>query len=567
MIEHDEERPVMRIDTDLARASQQANWSWSIFCSVIAFIACMVVMITPLERRVGTTLLAPLPTSRWLATLGAWLPANFHWLPNTRDSFVSTNNLEFLFLVALAFVIYGLAALLLFRLPANANYRGIQRLIWAVTVVAGLLLVFAPAMLSHDLFVYADYGHTLVIYHANLYFVPPATISHDQITQLDDWRTSTAAYGPFWLYISALIAIVAGNHPLRYIMAFRLLGLAAHLANTWLVLRILRTSGRSPRIVTLGVLLYALNPLALLESCMGAHNDTIMVTFILLGILLSMRAEQRGFTYFTSYAPPAIAFTLAVLIKFTSIPLILFFLALLARKSILASPALALHHKSQVWQSALFKILLAGLLCAGLVLLFYTPFWLGHRLTAILLSFSAPPSAWLAENSILRAAQGWIHLHSLSARNSWMYRPLVLLSNHLTWTILNLIVLPCATLFGIVRLWHSPTPHTFTLAALVTFGALLLVTPWFFAWYVIWLVALAAVLLTRPGNPAQYALIAFALAFSICAFFSYVGNGSALLSNSGFQQCLRTFGIPVLVFLIVLLIEWRWLHQKGFFAE
>ncbi len=73
MIEPDEERPVMTIDTDLARASQQANWSWSIFCSVIAFIACIVVMITPLERRVGTTLLAPLPTSRWLAILGAWL--------------------------------------------------------------------------------------------------------------------------------------------------------------------------------------------------------------------------------------------------------------------------------------------------------------------------------------------------------------------------------------------------------------------------------------------------------------------------------------------------------------
>src|SRR5258708_25163970 len=157
MIEHDEERPVMRIDTDLARASQQANWSWSIFGSVIVFTACMVVMIPPLERRVGTTLLAPLPTSRWLATLGAWLPANFHWLPNTRDSFVSTNNLEFLFLVALAFVIYGLAALLLFRLPANANYRGIQRLISPVTIVAGLLLVFAPAIPPHLLFFYSYY--------------------------------------------------------------------------------------------------------------------------------------------------------------------------------------------------------------------------------------------------------------------------------------------------------------------------------------------------------------------------------------------------------------------------
>ncbi len=244
-----------------------------------------------------------------------------------------------------------------------------------------------------------------------------------------------------------------------------------------------------------------------------------------------------------------------MLIKFTSFPLLLFFLALVACKSIYAS---ALRFDWQVWRTALLKVSLAGLLCATIILLFYAPFWIGHSPVAILASFSAPPSASQAENSVLRAAQGLVHVADLSMRNSWWYGIVVLLSNHLTWVILDLIVLASCMLFGIIRLWHSPMVHTLTLVALVTLGALLLVTPWFFAWYVIWLVALAAVLLVKPGgNPGQYALIAFALAFSASAFFSYQVNGLPLLSNAGFLACLRIFGIPGLVFLSVFFLVQR----------
>src|SRR5258708_31746199 len=108
MIEPDEERPVMTIDTDLARASQQANWSWSIFCSVIAFIACIVVMITPLERRVGTNFLATLPTPPWLATFWGCLPPQFFSLSNARDSFVSSYKPPLLFLFPLPFFFFSL---------------------------------------------------------------------------------------------------------------------------------------------------------------------------------------------------------------------------------------------------------------------------------------------------------------------------------------------------------------------------------------------------------------------------------------------------------------------------
>ncbi|HLL80349.1 MAG TPA: hypothetical protein VKT25_12665, partial [Ktedonobacteraceae bacterium] len=286
MIENEETRPLTTNHNQVQPTPERTKttrsaWSWSIFACLVVYIACFAFMIAPLQRRIGTPLMTLLPISKFLVVLGSWLPANLHILPNAADSYVSTNNLEFLSLVALAFVFYGIILLLLLRLPTGANYARIRSLTWIVVALVGFMLIFTPALLSHDLFVYADYGHTLITHGANLYFIPPASVSHDPITLLDDWRASIAAYGPLWIVLSALVAVVGGDHPLRYIVEFRALGLFAHLVNAWLILRILRASGRSPRTATLGMMLYALNPLALIESALGAHNDVVMVMFML----------------------------------------------------------------------------------------------------------------------------------------------------------------------------------------------------------------------------------------------------------------------------------------------
>lgn len=557
MIENDAQHiPSVSPPVKPAPTSSHTTRLWPVLLCALAFLLCILATVTPLQRMAGVPFLTSLPTGKLLALWGAWLPADFHWLPNSRDSFTSTNNLEFLALMALAFVVYGLFALLILRLPEDARFVRTQRLIWIVALIAGLILVFTPAMLSHDLFVYADYGRNLIVHHSNLYFVPPIATSNDQITLLDDWRGFTAAYGPLWLYISAVVAIFSGDHPAHYILFFRLLGLAAHLFNAWLVMNIVRQSGRSPRISTLVTLLYVLNPLVLLESCLGGHNDIVMITLILLGILLCMRVEQGNVTPFGNYLLPAIAFTLAALIKFTCLPLLLFYLVLLVRRALYPSSSGTLTHWQHItryWRSALFKVVLASLVSGCLALVLYAPFWIGHSISSIVQSFTNTPSARNAENSILRAIQGWVHHYGMPPSNTWAYKLLTIFNDHGTWNTINEAVLVCTILIGIIYLWRSPSTQTLVLAALGTLGALLIVTPWFFAWYATWLVALASVALAKPGNRLKYALVAFALAFSVSAFSSYLANGYPLLSNSGLQQCLRTFGIPLFVFVIVLI--------------
>src|SRR5947209_17289181 len=345
---------------------------------MLAFILCILVSVAPLLHLAGKTFLLTLPTNAFLLWWGSWLTVNLHLASVYRASMITTSSIEFLLLMALAFVIYGLAAFFIQRQPEQSNYKNVSRLIWLGTIVGGLIFVLTPAMLSRDIFVYVGYGRTIVAHHANPYFVAPSRFPQDPLTSYDDWKDATAAYGPVWLTICSLWTLVLGNSPLGYVLAFRLFALAAHLLNIWLVATILRKTGSSARTVTLGTLLYAWNPLVLQESSLGGHNDIFMVTLILVGILLCLHAEQRHFTRPSHYLPPVLAFTLAALVKFTALPLIALFLVVLARNTLYsAQPASPTNEKnvSLHWKSMFLKVLLACIAAGFVGLTFYAPFW------------------------------------------------------------------------------------------------------------------------------------------------------------------------------------------------
>src|SRR5437764_9072362 len=305
-----------------------------------------------------------------------------------------SNDIEFSLLLVLEFGIYAFCAFFVHRLAARDDYRRIIGVIIFGVIVFGFIHVLTPAMLSRDAFVYAGYGRTIVAHHANPYFVPLSAYPKDPLTPYDDWNFATSAYGPVWLAVCSLWAWLSGSFPLGYIFAFRLFGMAAHLTNIWLVAAILKKMGRSPRTVTLGMLLYAWNPLSLLESCQGSHNDTVTVTPLLLGFAFTLRAEQWGFARPAHYLPPIIVFTLAVLIKFTAAPLIVFFLVLMIRRTY-SSNLLDVQDNqstgSRPWRRIFPKVLLAAITSGLVAWMFYVPFWIRHRIRCMLSSIYSPP--------------------------------------------------------------------------------------------------------------------------------------------------------------------------------
>ena len=525
-----------------------------ILCA-IAYTLCVLLMAAPLSRAYDPVLRLQVPLGSLLTQVGAWLPANWGLGSIARGSQTNTSMLQFLGLIALTFIAYGVCALYISRLPAESQrYRQVHIILWVGAIVAGLVLVFTPAMLSHDILVYASYSRLLANYHVNPYFVPLTAFPHDPYVPLNYWAGAVSAYGPLWLGVCWLVGLLVGPQVAGYVLAFRLFALAIHLLNIWLVTRALRAMGASPRAITLGTLLYAWNPLVLFESGFGGHNDIFMLTFIMLGIYLTIRAQSRDtLASPRGYLPPILAFTLAALVKFTALPVIALFLVFLAWNA-LRDHAETHARGTLQWEKAITAVVIAGAAAAVLALAFYGPFWIGHSIAAIRNSFTTPPSAVGSENSILRSIQAWSHNHSVAAQS--LGSTLIhIFSNRKVWDALNIVLVAIVGLFGALWMWRSPTTRTFTLAALAALGVLLIVTPWFFSWYVTWLVGLAAVALPVRESRAGCALLASALAFSASAFFTY-------LFLSGYPPfgiwtgliCLTTITPPLLAFLITYLL-------------
>ena len=538
------EKPVSKSTVD-----EQKRHFWLLLLCVFAFLCCFALTGLAAQRVMKPLEHYTLPFTAGFMRLGAWLPTTPS-APNASSSLQATSYIEMFLFISLVFVVYGGTALLVWRYVSETSRRAFTILIWLGAVATGLLLASTPVLLSQDLFVYADYGHLIVAYSANPFFVAPAAISHDIITSIDNWSFATSAYGPVWMYICALVALVGGNHPGRYYVLFRLLALACYLINVALISNILRVAGCSPRMRALGTLLYAWNPLVLLESCLGAHNDVLVDTFLLLAVFLALRGEREKFSRLRQYYGPLLACSLAVLVKFTVLPLIALFLLLLLRRTFdwqVGSPWMR-------WRTALGNVCLAGILFVMLSLLCYLPLWLGHSIAEIGKSFSTPPSALWAENSFLRTIQDWLKVHGYPAPTSPLYGPVSILSQRGVWDRISAGALACTLLVGAFSLWRVPTVQRLVVVSLASLSVLLVVTPWFYPWYVQWIVALAVAALAGPLRRLERALLAFALTFSASALLTYLDPVFTPLGRSLDTRVLFTTGIPMLVALILF---WR----------
>ncbi len=335
---------------------------------------------------------------------------------------------------------------------------------------------------------------------------------------------------------------------LQYIFFYRILGLLAHLLNIWLVTTVLHKTKHSSRIVVLGTLLYAWNPLVLLESSLGGHNDIVMVTCLLSGIALCVRAEQNGFLRARQYLPPIVVFTCAALIKFTAAPIIVFYLVLLARRVFIYKQLAGQQEQTYFrnrWLVMLRVVSSATFLSCCLASILYVPLWFGHSLHDIAISLGSPPSSRLAFGSLLLAFQRG----SSHERNVF----LTLLGLHSTWNVINALVVAGFFCLGGIWIYRTPTTLTVVQATLALLGALLIVTPWFFPWYVLWIVSLAALCLPTQKEPVKRALVSSTLVFSASAFLIYLFRGYPPIGDWRGLTSLTTIGPPLITLLFLLL--------------
>lgn len=480
---------------------------------------------------------------------GLFLAQVSSWWPRTLGAYSqgTSATIEVVLALLVAFVCYGLALLLISSRADPQLQRWLRVGLWVGVVAGGLILASTSALFVNDPLVYASYSRLLAVYHANPYFVVMQAFPYDPLTPIDNYASTVAAYGPLWLLVCGFWGFWLPASAGAFVLAFRTVAFASHLANTWLVGSTLKTLGRSPRAVTTGMLLYAWNPLVLLESCVGAHNDAFMLFLVLLGIYLGTRAEkQRTIWRLTGYGPAVIALALAVMVKFTALP-ILFALVLYV-----LCKAAQERGRIEFVRAVLPILCWAGGLLALVMLACYGPFWLGHSPAAIVSSFRTPPSATWAENSYMRALIGWRVLHPVWGQQLWT----IVLTNRTFWDALNALLSVLCLVIGLVALLKRAAYSTYLALALAVMCVLLLFTPWFFSWYITWIVGLAAVALPRRSSEHSTGWIALALVYSVTALGTYFLG--ILLGAYGYLAILCLILPPICALVLV-----TWLQFCG----
>lgn len=390
-----------------------------------------------------------------------------------------------------------------YRLSPGAAERRHVLIVMGFAVVFGALMVATYPISSTDVFDYVARAHFIVDRGGNPLLVSPASMP-DQYPFFH-YVTSVgnaSPYGPVWQDIGAGVARVAGGNPTLNVVGMKIVDMGAYLLGMPLVYRALQRF--RPGHALRGLLLYAWCPAALFEFGSSGHNDAVLV----LGLVLAAHLLLSGRCGWAMVAVMA-----ASLVKFS--PLVILPLFALAT---LCMP----RHPMAKLRAALGGVAGAALLTA----VAYIPYGVaGFRATVATLfsrgDLRANSLAW-GLGGIAHDALGWDDARV--AR--WVLR-------------LGLVVVAAALVWALARigLRRNAAPQEVAHAVLqgsyvVLFALLLTAVPFFWPWYILWLVPFAALL---PEAGAAATFTAFACGgFAIPLAWAYYTQ----VFRSGFQAAM-----------------------------
>jgi alpha-1,6-mannosyltransferase len=351
---------------------------------------------------------------------------------------------------------------------------------------------------STDIMAYIGLGRIAGVYGANPYLHPYSTFA-DFFTPYIEWET-TMPYGPAILPIFIVAGWVSQLSVVGSVFALKFIWALAHIANCYLLYRILKARGQDP---AYGVFLFGLNPLILLELLANGHNDGALIFCGLLSIYLLQQEK---------YGAALVAAFLCGLIK---LPGIFFF----------AGVAIYLCRRRE-WRGLGTGILRTTGLSGALIM-----------------TLLPTRDALVSLTNISSAALNSLHSvlifftdHVGDLMDVPMDYDRVYSGNRAVFSSLFLA-------FCLWRLWKIRDLGSLVQELLLIFFALLIgYATWFFPWYVAWLIPLAALLNADSAFRIrlQWAVIAFS--WTSLALYAFPLN---LMSQTSQPYLLETVRILI----------------------
>lgn len=156
--------------------------------------------------------------------------------------------------------------------------------VWILITGSAVILAFSYNAFSYDLFNYIFDAKIITHYHQNPYLHKALDFPGDPMLSFMQWTHRLYPYGPVWLGLTVPLSFIGLNFFLVTFFLFKFLIAGFYLGSCYLVWKI--CSKIVPEYKNFNLILFALNPLVIIESLVSGHNDIVMVFFALLGVYL-----------------------------------------------------------------------------------------------------------------------------------------------------------------------------------------------------------------------------------------------------------------------------------------
>lgn len=373
-----------------------------------------------------------------------------------------------------------------------------NRIVFGFAVLFHLLMFVTPFLLSTDIFDYIRHGRIFALYGENPLVVPATYFPQDPFFTMGGWVGTGSVYGSLHVYVTAALARLAGDGIAANLLIFKGFFISLNLVNLFLIWKI--ASRLKPGLERKALVFYGWNPFVLTLVVANAHNDILMLTLVLAGLLCYL--DRR-------FLPGVLFITLATLVKFIALPVLLVYIALAVRRQ-----------KGLVRRLAFGAGLLS--LAGALTTASYLPLWAG-RDTFLYLTMVGQKTNFTVSSLIRDTAAG-----------------------HLQLSLSNTIVQgSMAAVLACYLIWHLVGVKDFP--GLISAAAgLALLTPlalfWFQPWYLTLGLGLVAL---RPWRYMYVAALAFSL--SVMFFDGFWWHAPVSMDIQKPLRVLIVFGPPLLL--------------------
>lgn len=231
------------------------------------------------------------------------------------------------------FLIFGLFFLYGYAIDAVKKRTLTMQSVCVLVVFIFFLLVFSYPAFSYDFFNYMFTAKTVILYHKNPYEVIPLDfLGFESWLSFMHWTHLPSAYAPLWIALTLPGYIFGFGYFIWILWNLKVTVGIFYLMTAWGIGQILRKENEIDKLM--GVVLFACNPLILIESLVSGHNDIVMVGFAMIALFLlwNKKIISSFFFYSLSVALKEITIVLAPLYIFRNnrwLPFILMSIALI----------------------------------------------------------------------------------------------------------------------------------------------------------------------------------------------------------------------------------------------